>query len=217
MVKAAKGKFNEIVYSDCRRPTIVLGVTALRRVGDVSFLLIIPSANVLRISFYMACAPRRSSILFATQPTDQVRNSCRLKSVSLFSIRTPHCGRAPNVHVHDLLCRTAAHTCEDQGQHSRRGRHPLSPAADPRQRDGVRARRSSFFFFSGSRHAIGRQHWHLKKNFIPGFVTSRCRFVEQRRPVSALVAIRSPSATELPALLDHSLDGACSLGPCSGM
>jgi hypothetical protein len=42
--------------------------------------------------------------------------------------------------------------------------------------------------------------WQLGKNhFIPGFVTSRCRFVEQRRPVSALVAIRSPSATELPA------------------
>jgi hypothetical protein len=31
----------------------------LRGVGDVTFLLIIPSANVLRISVYIACAPCR--------------------------------------------------------------------------------------------------------------------------------------------------------------
>jgi hypothetical protein len=35
---------------------------------------------------------------------------------------------------------------------------------------------------------FGVSRWQLdKKNFIPGFVTSRCRFVKQRRPVSALV------------------------------
>ena len=38
---------------------------------------------------------------------------------------------------------------------------------------------------------FGVSRWQLgKKNFIPGFVTSSCRFVEQRRPVSACASIR---------------------------
>jgi hypothetical protein len=40
---------------------------------------------------------------------------------------------------------------------------------------------------------FGVSRWQLdEKNFIPGFVTSRRRFVEQRRPVSALVRDAQP-------------------------
>jgi hypothetical protein len=49
---------------------------------------------------------------------------------------------------------------------------------------------------------FGVSRWQLdKKNFIPGFVTSRCRFAEQRRPVSALayVMLPDPSRAMFPA------------------